>query len=198
MAENFDGVWELRLYYTTLPVGFVAMEHVMTLDVAAQASPPVGTSFDQIQLSTRGAGDTDLETFTNALVAGLLPFYTSTSEFSRAELWQIPEGTYAGTFVSSLEIAEAGTNVGQTQVAQQNTFTFRSIDGGHARLQLMESAVSGNTRQVAPYSGITATLATFLTGLGTAMLARDNSYVFANIAFTSGQNERLFKKRFRQ
>lgn len=197
MSENFDGVYELQVFYTTTPTGFPTMEHKMTVDVHMDADPAVGDLFTGIETRGRNGTLSTLDAVTDALIVALLPFYPSTAEISRAELWQIAEGTYDGVFISAYEIAEAGVGAGGSNVAHQSTFTFRSLNGGHGRIQLMESIDTGNTRQVAPYSSRAAVLAAFIIDADNPFQARDNSFLFANIAYSQGQNERLFRKRFR-
>lgn len=198
MPQNFDGIWEVRFFYTTTPTGFPEMEHRLTLDVAVDADDGPGQSFENIGLLQRNNLDTNLKIQVDALIALLQPFYPVSTEFSRAELWKIPEGTYNGQFYSVYEIGENGTSANPSLVAQQTTWTFRSLTGGNGRLQLMESALAGNTKLNPPYANASAlALASHMISSATVWKARDNGYFFANIHLTSGQNEKLFQKRFR-
>lgn len=196
---NFDGVWEVRIIYDSEPTGFPLIEHTLTFDVLAFEDYEAGTPFDDIRIFLRDGTNAPLFETIDALVAGFIGIYSGESTFIRAELWKIPEGTFAGTFVSTYPINEPGVSVTNSVPAQQLTYTFRSIGGGSGRLQLMEPAVAGNSKTSYPYgSAALNAIPDFVTAAAGAIVARDNTFMFANIHLSLGQNERLFRKRYRQ
>lgn len=198
MPEHFDGIWELRLIYTVTPSGFTAMEHRMTLDVNVTSDPDVGALFPDIDVTGRSGAIIALDTWCDDLITVLEPAFGATASLSRFELWKIPEGTYAGVFYSAYGIGAAGTGASPNVAAWQLTLTFRSLQGGTARLQLMESMAGGNSKISPPYSSAWITdLADFITAPASPVFARDNSFVFAQIHECQGQNERLWRKRYR-
>lgn len=196
---NFDGQYEVRIIYDTLPTGFTLIEHTLTFDVLPDAVDPApGSDFADIPLITRDGSPLDLATAVDAFVAGMIGIYPADSTIIRAELWFIPEGTFAGTFIATYAIDEPGTNVTDNQVAQQSTFTFRSIGGGSGRLQFMESSISGNGKTSYPYPAASQNaIADLVTAASGFIIARDNTFMFANIHLSNGQNERLWRKRYR-
>lgn len=194
---NFDGKVELRLFYSTIPTDLPVVEHRLTFDIAFNGTPEPGTPFSEMGAIMRDGGTADLTTWLADLMLLLVEFYPATTSFSRWEMWRAEEGSHDFIFISSLPIGEVGSNASASTPAGQVTFTFRSIGGGVARFQLMESSVSGNFRLSPPYSDIADDLTDFLIDGGTIMLARDNSYVFSNIAQNNGQNEALWRKRYR-
>lgn len=199
MAENFDGVWELRVFYSTTPVGEELMQHRLTFDINVTNSPVPGTEFTDVQLTKKGGAAVALSSW---LTAELMPLlddcFPNTTDFILAELWQIPEGTYNGTFIGAMALGVSGTNATASTVAHQTTFTFRSQFGGTARFQLMESSFSGSLKQTAPFSNATANaLTNFLIGANSVVRARDNGFLIARIHQSDGQNEKLWRKRFR-
>lgn len=195
---NYDGQYEVRVIYETIPSGFPAMEHTMTFDVLPVEAPTPATDFGDIDVELRSGSFNTLATWVDSFVAGLIAIYPATATVIRAELWYIPEGTFAGSFVSTYPIDEAGTNGTGSQVAQQTTLTFRSIDGGSGRIQLMESSLGGNNKESYPYgSSSLNAIADLVTATTGAIIARDNSFMFANIHASHGQNERLWRKRYR-
>lgn len=194
---NFDGQYEVRLIYTTIPTGFPAMEHKMTFDVLPVTPPTAGADWDDIALQIRGGGDVDLVSATSALFALIAEFFPVTTSFARWELWYIPEGTTTATFISAKDIGDVGQNASPSRPAGQVTFTFRTIGGGTARLQMMESSVDGEDALSPPYLDIAGDLADYVVGLGTPIIGRDNTFVFANIHQNNGQNEKLRNKRYR-
>lgn len=195
---HFDGLWELRIYYETTPVGFPVMEHRLTVDVAVIEPILVGSDFSDIGVTQRNGLESTLDLQVDALVALLVPFYPSTSSFTRAELWNIPEGTFAGTWYGSYGIGESGTAGSPCVPAKQVTLTFRSMSGGTARIQLMETFEVGETRIGYPTgNALFDDVIDHVISLATPFKARDNGYFIGGIAASGGQNERLWRKRYR-
>lgn len=198
MAQNFDGQYEIRIIYDTTPTGFTIMEHVLTFDVLPTATPAVGEAFSGIEVSVRGGGSDQLDAAIDTFVAGMIGIYPATTSIIRAELWYIPEGTFAGTFISAYGIDEVGTNATASQPSFQATYTFRSLGGGYGRIQFMESSIASNSRLSYPYANAAQNaIPDLITGSGNFIIARDNTFMFANIHLSVGQNERLFRKRYR-
>lgn len=195
---NFDGMWEVTIVYDTVPTGFQLLEHTLTFDVDVTATPEVGEPFTAINIAVRNGAPILLSDAVDDFVAGMIALYPATSTIIRAELNFIPEGEYAKQFYSSYPIDEVGTNGTASQPAHQATFTFRSLGGGSGRLQFMESSMSGNTKTSYPYSSASRNaIADLVTGNSGFFLARDNTFMFSNLHLSEGQNERLFRKRFR-
>lgn len=199
MVLNFDGVYEMRFFYTvTTSEG--AEDHRMSLDVLLDGDINPGDAFDNASLMLRTGTSVQADTYiTGTFVPLLTPCFNAQAEFSRVELWKIPEGTYNGQFLSVLEIGEVGTNPSPTQPAQQTTFTFRTRNGGNGRVQLMEASFSGNARQSPPFISAAANdLSNHIVSAACPFVGRDNSYFIARIAQSDGQNEKLWRKRYRE
>lgn len=196
---NYDGQYELRLFYNTLPAGEDPMDHTMTIDVAMDGTPPVGAEFGQISTLTKGGGASDLEADTTALVDLLEAFFNPTTNFLRAELWRYDaEPSQNAIFVSIMALGTVGTFASPTQAAQQSTMTLRSAGGGVARIQMMEAVYADNLRDPYPFSRTPEiNLVNYLIGSTCSFVARDNTYFVAGITFSTTQNERLYRKRFR-
>lgn len=195
---NYDGQYEVTIVYDTEPTGFPVLEHTMTFDVLPITTVVPGLDFSDIEIELRNGATSFLDTAVDALVTGLVALYPASANIIRGELNYIPEGTFAKTFISSYPIGAAGTNVADSQIAYQATYTFRSIGGGSARLQLMESSIISNSKVSYPYSSAALNaIPDLLTATTGFMIARDNTFVFSNLHLSSGQNERLFRKRYR-
>lgn len=197
---NYDGIYELRIFYSTTPTSQTQMLHRLTFDIKLVADVAVGTSFADIDVLPRSLTPLTLDSWLmdpGGFMELLVDCYPATAEFPYAELWKIPEGTFNATFISAYEVGLVGTSVSASVSCQQTTFTFRSIAGGVARLQLMESSFAGQSRQTPPFTAVANALSIFFASAASIALARDNSYIFARIAQNDGQNETLFKKRFR-
>lgn len=198
MPENFDGQYEVSIIYDTVPSTFPLLEHTLTFDVLPVGTIPAGTDFSDIEIEQRNGLTQTLDLAVDAFVAGMIALYPATATIIRAELNYIPEGTYAKTFIATYPIDEVGTNGGSSQVAQQSTYTFRSIGGGSGRIQFMESSITGNSKSSYPYGSASLNaIPDLITAVTNFIIARDNTFMFANLHLSSGQNERLFRKRFR-
>lgn len=194
---NYDGIYELNIIYTTTPTGFSAMEHRMTIDVALSGAPyDPGTLFADIETLQRNGTLSNLEIDTDALVALIQPFFSTTSDISIAELYYIPEGTTNKQFISSYDIALAGTIAAEEIPAQQATLTFRSLGGSWGKIQLMEPVLSGKVKIAPPYTGAALALANDITSVASVFLARDNTYMFSNLHYSLTENEKLMKIRY--
>lgn len=195
---NFDGQYEVTIVYDTTPSDFTLLEHTLTFDVLPNAEIEAGIPFADIRIFNRVNTLVFLDASVDAFVAGMLGIYPASTTIIRAELNYIPEGTFAKTFISTYPIDEVGTAAGDEQVASQATYTFRSIGGGSGRLQFMESSITGNSKTSYPYaSAAQNAIPDLVTSDDNFIIARDNTYMFANLHLSVGQNERLWRKRFR-
>lgn len=195
---NFDGVFELRIHYSSTLATAPVLPHVLKVDLDVVGDPTPGTVFNDIVVTLAGGGTDTLDVWLLTFTDVLQPCFSADTDFVFAELWKIPEGTLNGTFISSEELGFQGTNAGANVLAQQTTFTFRSRGGGNGRIQLMESAFSGSLRQTPPFASAAANnLTNFVKGITSCILARDNTEFIARIHQCDGQNEIIWRKRNR-
>lgn len=196
---NFDGVWETRIFYNSGTTATNQLPHVLKFDVAVNGDPPAGSDPGDVELTRKDLSPVEWNTF---LTVDWLPLmracFDTFTDFIRAELWKIPEGTFNGQFITALEIGEVGTLGSANQLSQQTTFTFRSQGGGTGRIQLMESGFSGSVRQSPPFTSAQANnLSNYVIGTTSPILARDNTPFIARIHQCDGQNEIIWRKRNR-
>lgn len=197
----YDGRYELTFFYATVLSG-LSLNHRLTIDFRPGfIEPPApGSPFSAYSTTLGSGGSGTLDTAANDLLDLLLPFWRPTTEFSRVELWAYDaEPSTDKTFLSVMELAEPGTAAAGTDVAaQQETMTLRTVNGGIMRVQLMEPVSSLTSRQNPPFSPAHFdALRSYMVGLTHPWVGRDNSRPLAAIAWGSGQNEKLFRKRFR-
>jgi hypothetical protein len=200
MTINFPGPYEIRIKYTAT-VSSVTLTHTQRLSCAiAGDDPGVGDGFDVIDVGRRAGGAIGLDAAIDAWIDLVVPFYSGTgaTNFVSAELWKYAAGTYDASFVSTYAIGEAGTNGGGVQQAAQSIVTFRSSNGGIFKLSFMESALaSGGTDTGTISSAALEALVASVEDGDHPWLARDDGFPIVRIAHFPGQNEALFKKRFR-
>lgn len=198
---EYDGQFELRYFYATVLSG-LSLNHRFTIDVKINvlSAPEPGEPFSAWPTVLGSGAAGTLDTAANDLLDLLLPFWRPTTEFSRVELWRyFPEPSTDADFMSVLELAEPGTAAAGTDVAaQQETMTLRTLGGGIMRVQLMECVSTLTSKQNPPFSPAHFdALRTYLIGTAHPFVGRDDSRPLAAIAWGSGQNEKLFRKRFR-
>lgn len=199
MVVNFDGVWETRIFYNSGTSATNQLPHVCKFDVNVDGTPDAGTHPASIDLLLPTLATVDFETYVGTTFVDLMrACFDTFTDFIRAELWKIPEGTFDATFITALELGVIGTLGATNQLSQQTTFTFRSLGGGTGRIQLMESGFGGSAKQSPPYASAQANALTNHVISDTCpILARDNTRFIARIHQSDGQNEILWRKRNR-
>jgi len=199
MAINYPGPYEVRIRYTTPISGNTTFTHRLRLsmDMGTPADP--GDPFSEWTALSRQGQTPQLDDWVDDLVALLQPLYHTGTTFVDAELWLYTPGTFDAAFQSTYPIALAGTSSTQNSLNAQAIITFRSQLGGSGRVNLMEAISGFGVEQGFPTnSALINALATFITALGSPVIARDGGYLFTPLKYLPGINEALFKKRFRQ
>lgn len=194
----YDGVFELRFSYSVPVAGQVTLPHQHTIDVNVQGFPDVGTAFADIILIQKNSGEIQLNTWVELYMTRLQPFFSTGTEFSVVELWQYPLTGTNATWVSVYDLGIAGTSGSPANPAQQSTLTIRSAAGGILRHQLMEVVFLGQGQENPPFAQSEVTnLVTFLTDVQSPVRARDDGYLVAPLRWSLGQNEKVWRKRYR-
>lgn len=201
MASNFPGPYQLRIYYTVTPTGLAAMQHVYQMNIDLDNPPDLGDDFADIDVKARLVASHPLSTVTDEIVALMVPHFDATEvTIDYAELWAYTPGKFDATYITVYAINEAGTSLDDTHPASQLIYTFRTYEGGVGRAVLMETTnVPGASVVYADMSVDAKAFADYYTGASDSFfLARDTSYHFICLAVHPGENEKTFKKRYRE
>lgn len=195
---NFDGEYEIRIFYTTVSGG-VSLEHRHTFDVQPVEPIAVGAAFADIYASRRdGSSDNALSILIDEYIDLIKPLYKSDTNFVRAELWQYGGSSLDASYKASYPLGVAGDSANSTVPAQQVTVTFRTLGGYILRLQLMESVVGGDTKDPYPFVNVAVkALADYVISDQNFVKARDNTFPIVALNASYGANEKLWRKRFR-
>lgn len=198
MAINFPGPYQLRIGYAVTPTGLALVPHVMQLNINLVGTPDGGTPFTSIDAVQADAGTVNLATYVDNWIDALKPCFSSTTQFGECQLWRYAPLSFDATFISSYGINEAGTAVSGAQPAGQVLFVYRTREGGVMKLSLMESTRAAGSPDYPPV-GIAEwqTVDNFIRADTNCFLGRDTSYPETLTAVFPGQNEALFKKRYR-
>lgn len=199
MATNYPGPFELRMYYTT-SVSTIPITHVAKYNCDVEGAAP-GAAFSAMNIKTRDGSNPTLAAYCTTWVNLVKAIISSGGGHSidYFELWEIDPLSFDGHFVSTLAQGVAGTSGSATVAAGQAIMTFRTTGGGVMKLSFMETVHIVGSKDTPPYANAPyEAIANFIIGGGNGFLGRDTSGPFASIALFPGQNEALFKRRFRK
>lgn len=195
---NFKGPLVAKTYYSVS--GF---NHRNELSLMGDRGQTVGSDPTNIVLIQRDLGTMDFSAWATLYVAECVKHLATTiAGVSRVELWEYPEDSENGHFVSVFTPAGTtgnGTAGGSFQPAQQSTISFRTLEGGNAKWQFMETNIGG-LQGLDPYPFATAVItamAAFLVSPNSPVVGRDTSYLITGTNWGTTQNSKVFKKRFR-
>jgi hypothetical protein len=194
MAINYPGPLELRFYIIT---DGITHEHRVNADPVEIPTP--GTALADIDLNRRNTTPTPASSAVTAYVALLDDLFATVTNIDSVGVWTYEEGTFDATFITATPLVVAGV-VGPTyQPARQDILTFRTFGGGQMRWGAMESALTLDYGKYAPSGGAAAidAMLAFILSDGNWLLARDNTYPLAGISYLVGQNEKVFRQRYR-
>ena len=206
MAINFPGPYELRIFYTSpdiTPGG--SLEHEQRLNIDIDTPPSPGAEFSSMDVVSPGSISLPtLDEVVEDYLTVLAGLHDDETTFERVELWHYPvEQSFESNFVSTYQpTVDTGTSTFPAVAASQQILTFRTTEGGIMKVSVMEGVV-GPGRRTTYAAAITEVKALFDfvlsggSGYEAVFLGRDTSYPFAPIAFFPGQNEALFKRRYR-
>lgn len=199
MAINYPGPYELRYFYT-VTASSIALVHQQNLSLTLTTDPAPGTPFGGLLANRRNATTVDLATTATAWAAAAASMYpTAGATWDYVELWHYEPESFDAEFISSLNLAQAGLSGSAVQLASQSISTFRTVEGGIFKLSFMETVIVPAARDSAPYghTGLEAIRSDIVDGDTYPWIGRDTSFPFASIAHFPGQNEAVFKARFR-
>jgi hypothetical protein len=197
MAINYPGPYELEFPYTVN-----GQVHKARFSCNVQGTPSIGSPSTSINLYTRSGGTVTMDAACSTLWAFLRPLLHTSVSISAPQLFRYAPGTFQRTWVSQMATALAnGSNTVAPALATQLTLTFRTGNGGIAKITVLEHG--DNTPYKVPLtanpagSGVSK-LAAYAISADSWILGRDDSYLVAPLYNLNGQNEVLFRKRYRQ
>lgn len=200
MTLNYPGPHQLRIYYTIDASSMGAISHALQLNLECTMPVTPGDPFEDITVERRAAAAIDLDVHTDAFVVllkALLDADDCTIDY--AELWEYASLSFDATYISSYTIGVAGTATGTAFAAAQAIYAFRTTEGGSMSVHLMESNTAAGVSQ--GYASMNAANKAFVDSFthvtDAVFLGRDTSFPVAFTRLHPGQNEALFKKRFR-
>lgn len=201
MPVNFPGPYQLRFYYDCEPGAEPSLPHVLQVNVDLTEEPDPGTPFTEIDCLRFGGLFIGLHNVVDNFVAVLLPLLSAAdTALNYVELWKYEPLTFNASYISTYAIAEPGTSISAGSPAEQETYSFRTREGGIMKIVLLEQ-LHGN-RHPENYSDLSQEekdMVDWVVGPTTThFLGRDTSYPFVFHKLSAGTNEHTFERRFRR
>lgn len=203
MTLNFPGPGECRIFYSATIADGGTLMHTQRLNFIPGPGEGLeaGQPFNTINVQLREGLPVSLKACVDGWVAAMQPLFDVTGNtFAYAECWAYTPGTFDARFVSAYNIGLNGTNSspGAPIAAAQQIYTFRTEEGGILKINLLENKIGTGFPQTYTQLGPSSkTLVDYVLSGNNWIVARDTSYPFAFKNLFPGQNEKLFKKRYR-
>jgi len=198
MAQNFPGPLEIEFAYTVAGV-----KHKMrqSFSVAPPATVTPGQNPNTIfpLLRDTGASPVSIVQHTQDLVDKIQPIFNDTDASGGVvDVYEYTPGTYDRTWITSFTSGFVPSSAIPTGLASQTTLTFRSTKGGIGRLVLLETVGSTND-QIEPgdFDLTIQELVTEFVSNGSPWRTRDDGFFLTPIRLSPGQNETIWRKRYR-
>lgn len=194
MASNPSGPYILEI-----PLITADFQHELTVNCDVIGTPSPGASPLDVTLRTRSGTGGVLSGAANAFWDAVRPMFGTNTLAATYTLWKVGVTNTEREFVSAGTLTNANGLSGTAEPAQQATFTFRSGNGGIAKVVLIEPNAIGNTRipLASALNAAVAAVRTWVLSDDSFLMARDRSFPVAPMNYSLGQNEKIFKRRFR-
>lgn len=193
MPDNFPGPYEVEIKYTTS-----GRQHTQRLNTNIDIPPSIGADPTTITLQTRDGVGVILDVAVKAFVNTIKVWFHSSTTFDSYNLYLHPGGASPRVFYATGALGIAGTSAVATNPAHQQTYTFKTLEGGVMKIILLESGFAGQTR--VPYASLGAGEQAFMDSVVAGsnwILARDSSYPIIALNGVGGQNEVVWRKIYR-
>lgn len=200
MALNYPGPFTLKIFQTNTANGGIPLQHMQQFNIDIDGDPAIGTPFADIDVLARVVAVHPLATVVDEYINHIRPLFSDTeTTFTHAELWKNVPDTFIANYVSAYTINVAGAAVTANDAGQETILTFRTYEGNMMRCHLLET--QEHSRVVTLYADLTQDekdIVDFIVGdADSFFLGRDTSYPALFLRWLPGQNETIFKKRYR-
>ena len=187
-------------YILDIPYQCSGFFHHFTCNLKLVGDPAPGTAPADINVETRGATDSALDNAVNDLWTLVRQLGPSTNVATNWTVWKVNNTTTEKLYISSGDLSPANFAApAAPTLASYVICSWRSVNGGTIKLEVMEPHWARNDKVPLLSTGVAAfgALNTFILSDDNFVLARDRSWPAAPINASFGQNEKLFKRRYR-
>jgi hypothetical protein len=174
----------------------------MRFNVIAVGNPAAGSLATAIDIQKQGGGTAKLNVVANQMWEFLRQAYHTSITCTGYTLWKYVSGTTGKDFVSAASVTNpAGTSATSPTVAWEVIATFRSANGGIMKTVWLEPSLTGENRStlVANSAGnAIQKWAAYVLSADNVAIARDDAFIVAALRDSRSQNERVWRKIYRQ
>lgn len=192
MTVYYPGPYEVELIYN-----YSGLTHKQRLNCDVTTTPTVGDPLTSVNLKTKAGTPVIAATAIQAWVDIIKTGFANTTTFTVANLWKYVPNSFEKSFVGTMDLNTVGTFAGANTFASQRTITYRTQVGGRFRVTFLEGGFAQPQQVAVPSTGAISVIDVFLRGTSNWVIGRDGFYPAASIWLLDGQNEALFRKRYR-
>jgi len=193
MTLNFPGPYQVDLHYAV-----DSLEHVMKLNCILLETPDPGITFDEVHVVTKVSGNTLLDEAVDDFVTLLQPHFCADTEVVNAELFSCNPANFDRIWLGSYAIGLDGTHTGVYSPAGEKVHTYRTQEGGIMKLTMEETSIDFFAKaSLGGASSYEAATRDFIISDANWIIARDTSFPIAPLNLLYGQNEAIFRRRYR-
>lgn len=198
MANSKVGNYQLEYNLT----GYIApiRSHTHAIYVAPTGTPSAGATPASIDIQLLGGGTDTLENVANTYGDFVRRMYSPDVLMGQWTLWRYATEN-ARDFITAGSLTLATTPSGTLKIAQQETLTYRTAGGGILKQVFIEAKNGGDLKeQLQPDAtgSDVDRLAFFTLSAGSPVIGIDNTFPVAPLFNSRGQNERVWRKIYRQ
>lgn len=195
MARNFPGPYELE--YTLLINGRTSL---IRYSVVVTNSPSVGAPLSDFLLRLKNTTTRNAQQCANDFWSRARALYNSGVSCTGVTLWRYRPNSLAKDYMTAAPVTNPnGLSNQPTNLGGQVIMTFRSGAGGIAKLVFLETPYTSNG--IESFSPTATTphqlLAQYAVSGDSPIVARDNGFLVTGIRILFGQNEAIWRRRFR-
>lgn len=197
MAINYPGPFEVRIQYTANPASG-AKQHEVRFSTTLTTDFNAGDDINGAIANQRDGGTANLVTWVDGLAAVLAAVFSNTADINTAELWEYAPGTFNADWRATWALTVPGTSGSATQEDAQAIWSFRTLAGGVAKLDLRNTifAEAVTASYLTGNAGID-NIFDYLSDPDTIVVGRDGGFLVQGLHFLAGRNEKMFKRRLR-
>lgn len=188
MAINDLAPGFIKLFYNSN-----GHNHVDTIPIRFSGTPIPGTMPNLLD-----AGDNVVTALVGltAYITALKPLLHTSAAYTGYEVYSKAIG-FDPLFVFGDDLNIPGTSAVAAVPDSEAVFTFRTAQGGVAKVYVMEGSSATNLRVAARTgaAGVVGTVTTFMLGSTNIRIGRDTAKIISGIYFTTKINDALRKKR---
>jgi len=175
------------------------LSHVMTFSVIPDGTPVIGDPADEILIFEKDGQSSLLSVRLDALrqlLDGI--FDTAVSSFNTWNFYMVTPSSFERTLITSYSTGTPTFSASPYNPAYSEIYTFRTLNGGIGKVTLLET-IHTSKLQLSPSQILTAqdAIAIWFTDNNTPAVGRDNGYFHQLLRVSGGENEHVFKRRYR-